>query len=57
MLNITKKNDKDLFSFYDTFFEQYQNRLIAWKDKLDKLNSLMKSIVYKYSPDKIKKKF
>ena len=50
-----KKNDKDLISFYDTFFKQYRNRLIALKDKLDKLNSLMKSLVYEYGPDKIKK--
>ncbi len=52
-----KKNDKDLISFYDTFFKQYRNRLIALKDKLDKLNSLMKSVVYEYGHDKIKKKF
>jgi len=52
-----KNNDRDLFSFYDIFFKQYQNRLIAWKDKLKKLNSLMKSIVYRYSHDKIKEKF
>ena len=51
-----KKNDKDLISFYGTFFKQYRNRLIALKDKLDKLNSLMKSLVYEYGPDKIKKK-